>query len=236
MSVLLSQGHDQAWEQSMHIPPTQVGQRFQRLVARQAAMSRAQLCDQQAALLGPQGKFSMFSRQVTAQGRQAPGLTGTKEFEDFDRQQQVEKAADFVLGLHQRRTLGDNPFHDLSRQELCCMVFDELAACTLAERFAAWQALRHRDSLYFISLIATTRHTVERRLVFTGLLEHFDALLPIEQSIYPLGYRRAQQNHLDREEALYGRLELPKTVSELLEEHTPDWILKNFCMSKAAVD
>lgn len=46
-----------------------------------------------------------------------------------------------------------------------------------------------------------------------GLLEHFDALLPIEQSIYPVDYRLAQQRHTDQEEALYGRLELKKRES-----------------------
>ncbi|WP_240350677.1 hypothetical protein [Pseudomonas viridiflava] len=236
MSILLTQGDDRAWEQSMHLPLAEVGSVFQQLVTRQAATTRARLCDQQAALLGPQGKLSIFSRQVAAQGRQAPGLANMPEFDDAERQRQVEKAVDFALGFHQRRTLSANPFHDLSRSLLCCMVFDELAGYTLAERFAAYEALRQRDSQYFIKLIATTRHTVERRLVFTGLLEHYDALLPIEQNIYPAHYRRAQQKHLDREEAVYGRLELKKSVSELLEEHTPEWILTHLCTSTIDID
>ncbi|MBC3951127.1 hypothetical protein [Pseudomonas folii] len=236
MSVLLSREDDQAWGQSVRAPLVQVGQGFQQMVARQAALSRTELCDQQVALLGPQGKLSMFSRQVAAQGRQAPLLAGLPESSDFERLQQAEKAVDFVLGLHHRRTLTDNPFHDFSRQLLCCMVFDDLSVYTLAERFAASEALRQRDSLYFINLIATTRHTVERRLVFMGLLEHFDALLPIEQCIYPVDYRLAQQRHLEREEALYGRLELEKSVSELLEEHTPEWLLTNLCLSRITVD
>ncbi|MCI8209432.1 hypothetical protein AUC61_07785 [Pseudomonas sp. S25] len=236
MSVLLTQGDEHAWEQSMHVPLTDVVLGFQQLVARQVATTKARLCDQQAALLGPQGKLSIFSRQVATQGRQAPGLVNLPEFDDVERQQEVEKAVDFALGFHQRRTLSANPFHDLSRSLLCCMVFDDLADYTLAERFAAYEALRQRDSQYFIKLIATTRHTVERRLVFTGLLEHFDALLPIEQSIYPAHYRRAQQKHLEREEAVYGRLELKRTVSELLEEHTPEWILTHLCTSTSAID
>lgn len=231
MSVLLSREDGQAWGQSVGVPLAEMGLGFQQMVARQAALSRTELCNQQVALLGPQGKLSMFSRQVAAQGRQAPLLAELPEFGDFERLRQVEKAVDFVLGLHHRRTLTGNPFHDLSRQLLCCMVFDDQAAYTLAERFAASEALRQRDSLYFINLIATTRHTVERRLVFMGLLEHFDALLPIEQSIYPVDYRLAQQRHLDQEEALYGRLELKKSVSQLLEEHTPEWLLTNLCVS-----
>jgi hypothetical protein len=77
---------------------------------------------------------------------------------------------------------------------------------------------------------------VERRIVFRGLLEHFDGLLPIEQSIYPLNYRRAQQSHLDREEALYGKLELDKPIYALLEEHSPEWLLENLCPVQQPID
>lgn len=236
MGVMLSQGDDQAWGQSVLLPAAEVCQQFQQMIARQSALSRTQLCDQQAALLGPRGVFWKFSRQVAAQGRQAPALAKLPECVDVERQRQVEVAVDFVLGLHHRRSLGDNPFQDLSRPMLCCMVFDDLSEYTLAERYAACEALRQSDSLYFIKLIATTRHTVERRLVFTGLLEHFDALLPIEQSIYPLDYRRVQQKHLDGEQALYGRLELNKTMAELLKEHSPEWLLANLCMSNGSHD
>jgi hypothetical protein len=220
----------------VYLHDAEVGRLFQQLVARQAAFSRAQLCDQQAALLGPQGVLSKFSRQIATQGRRSPLLDDLPELESRQRQQQAEAAVAFVLGLHRRRGLIDNPFASLPRQLLCCMVFDEQASYTLAERFSASEAMRQRDSLYFINLIATTRDTVERRLVFLGLLEHFDALLPIEQSIYPLDYRRAQQKHLEREELLYGRLDLKKTVSELLEEHTPQWLVANLCTTPEMID
>lgn len=235
MSDLLNQGNIHACRQSVCLTDAETHQCFQRLAIRQAALSKAQLCEQQAALLGPRGVLSRFSRQVATQGRQAQMLTDLPELENHLREYEAAKAVDFVLGFHDRREPVENPLHGLSRQRLCCILFDDHAAYTLAERFAAGEALRQRDSLFFIKLIATTRHTVERRLVFIGLLEHFDALLPIERSIYPQDYRRAQQDHLECEERLYGRLELENTVSELLERQSPEWLLENLCPAISAV-
>lgn len=229
MSILLSQRDEQTCRSSVHLPEAEAHRRFQQLAARQAGFSRVQLCEQQSSLLGPQGVLSRCLKNIASQGRQAPELYDVSESNSTERQQQVEQAVDFVLGLQQRRALVDNPFHGQSRAALCCVVFDDEGLYTLAERFAASEAMRNRDSLYFSKLIATTRNTVERRLVFTGLLEHFDALMPIEQSIYPLYYRRAQHKHLLHEEALYGRLELSRTVTELLEEHSAEWLLANVC-------
>lgn len=234
MSTLLTQGDDQACGLSWYLCGDETGRRYQRLAGRQAILSRPQLCEQQAILLGPGGIFSKFSRQVADQGRQAPALNDLPELENPLREQQAQRAVDFMLGLHHRRKPAENPFHGLSRQALCVLVFDDFAPHTLAERFAACEAMRQVDSVYFARLIATTRHTVERRLVFTGLLEHFDALLPIEQSIYPLDYRRAQQSHLEQEEKLYGRLELDTRVSELLDKHGPQWLLDNLCIGDKA--
>jgi hypothetical protein len=208
---------------------------FARVAQRQAACSIDQLCARQAALLGPQGLLSVFSRQVAAQGRQAPALRDLLELNDPQRQRLAEQAVDFVLAHHNRRAAVDNPYQGLSRQLLCCMLFDDEVHYTLAERFAVSEALRQRDSHHFSRLIATTRDTVERRLVFTGLLEHFDSLLPIEQSIYPEGYRQAQQRHLDREEAVYGKLKLDRPVGQLLEEHSAQWLLDHLCPVTASI-
>ena len=207
---------------------------FERVAQRQAACSIDQLCTRQAALLGPQGLLSVFSRQVAAEGRQAPALRDLLHIEDPQRQRLAEQAVDFALARHHRRAAVDNPYLGLSRQLLCCMLFDDQVHYTLAERFAVSEALRQRDSHYFSTLIATTRHTVERRLVFTGLLEHFDSLLPIEQSIYPEGYRQAQQHHLDREEAVYGKLKLERPVGQLLEAHSAQWLLEHVCAFNTA--
>ena len=200
---------------------------LRKLVVRQAALSNTQLIDQQAQLLGPRGLLMNFGRQIARLGRQAPLLEDLLELEDGERMELAEHSVRFVLGQHERCTACDNPFSGNTRELLCCVVFDEDAPYTLAERYAASEALRQLDAQFFFRLIATTVNTVERRFVFQGLLEHFDRLLPIEQSIYPPDYRQVQQKHLEREEALYGKLELDKPVSKLLEEHSPEWLLEN---------
>ncbi|MCF5707330.1 hypothetical protein GIV19_08505 [Pseudomonas syringae] len=198
---------------------------FQELAARQSMLSRATLVQQQAALLGPSGPFAKLSRQVREQGRQAPVLKDLANLHDRTRKTFAEQAALFVLGALCRRPPSDNPFYKMPRERLCCVLFDDTSHYTLVERFAASDALKRSDSEYFAKLIATTQNTVERRIVFRGLLEHFDRLLPIEKSIYPLDYRCVQQAHLDHEEKLYGRLELDQPIGVIFETREPQWLL-----------
>jgi hypothetical protein len=234
MGVILKRSGDHSCPSFRHaafLPGADSRQLFNLLAAKQRALAKPQLCDLQAWLLGPQGSLEKFSRQVLRVGRKARGLDHSSAPGGARHRQLAEKSAHFVLALHRRYKLTTNPFSGMNRRLLCCVVFDDAAPYTLAERFAAAQALRQHDSEYFAQLIATTRHTVERRLVFIGLLEHFDALMPIEQSIYPLDYRTVQQGHLNREEAIYGPLQLDKPVMELLEEHSPKWLLENLCIS-----
>jgi hypothetical protein len=194
---------------------------FQRLVDEQAALSSDQLHGLHKQWLGPQGLFATFSAEVDRLGRQAPALEDQPRLDDPARQQAVERAVTFVLAQSNRRGAVDNPFNGRSRADLCCVVFDESGANTLVERYAAYAAMCQSHSDFFIKLIATTRGVVERRIVFKGLLEHFDRLLPVEKCIYPEGYRDVQQAHLDREEARYGPLLLSDNVLSLLETMSP---------------
>lgn len=195
------------------------------LAARQATLSKSELRDLQGSIAGPQGLFAAFSIQVAEQGRQAPDLQVLPGSRDSTRLMLAEKAVEFALGCHQRRAYSENPFAGLSRATLCCVVYDDLAPYNLAERYAASEELRICDGQFFTRLIATTYNTIERRVVFIGLLEHFDALLPVEQSIYPDGYREVQQRYLDREEKLYGKLNLDKPLSVIFAEQTPESLL-----------
>lgn len=195
------------------------------LAARQAALSKNELRDMQARIVGPSGLFAAFSVQVAEQGRQAPDLQTVPDSSDSKRLMLAEKAVEFALARHHRRAYAENPFAGLPRATLCCVVYDDSRPYNLAERYAANEALRSSDSQFFIKLIATTYNTVERRLVFQGLLEHFDALLPVEQSIYQDGYRDVQQRYLEHEEELYGTLNLGKPLSVIFTEQTPESLL-----------
>ncbi|MDO7929974.1 hypothetical protein Q6A51_24660 [Pseudomonas sp. KFB-139] len=233
MDVCFIQSEEQPHQSvrlALHASGIAVLMDFQHLAARQSALSMAQLSEQQANLLGPKGLFARFSQEIPQLGRQASVFEDLYEIKDRDHQLLVEKTVRFILGRYRRREVTQNPFTGMSREFLCCVVYDEAAPYTQAERYAAGEALRQRDSEYFAKLIATTRDTVERRIVFHGLLEHFDGLLPVEQSIYPLNYRAVQQSHLDHEEALYGNLDLTQPLSVIFETHTPEWLLENLCV------
>lgn len=199
---------------------------FQQLVDEQSQLSRDQLSELHKQWLGPHGVFATFSAEVERLGRQAPALDDLSSLGSAERTNEAERAVAFALAQSNRRRAVNNPFGSRPRQDLCCVVFNETGAYTLAERYAAYEAMRQSDSDFFIKLIATTRGVTERRIVFRGLLEHYDRLLPIEKSIYPEAYRDVQQTHLDREEGLYGPLILGDSLHNLLSRMTPLELLK----------
>jgi hypothetical protein len=198
---------------------------FQQLVDEQSQLSRDQLSELHKQWLGPHGVFATFSAEVERLGRQAPALDELCSLGSAERTNEAERAVAFALAQSNRRRAANNPFGSRSRQDLCCVVFNETGAYTLAERYAAYEAMRQSDSDFFIKLIATTRGVTERRVVFRGLLEHYDRLLPIEKSIYPEAYRDVQQTHLDREEGLYGPLILGDSLAAIFETVTPKELL-----------
>lgn len=199
---------------------------FQQLSDRQGAMSRDQLQAVHRQWFGPQGLFATFCAEIERLGRQAPALDDLTRLGSARRRQEAELAVAFALAQSHRRGAAHNPFHGRRREALCCVIFDESGAYTLVERYAAYEAMRQADSEFFIKLIATTRGVVERRIVFRGLLEHFDRLLPLEKSIYPGAYRDVQLAHLEREEGLYGPLKLEDSLVTLFETVSPMDLLK----------
>jgi len=190
--------------------------RFRSLVNRQNALSADCLSALHKQWLGPQGVFATLGAEIDRLGRQAPILEELLEFTDGARAEAAERAVTFALAQSNRCAAVVNPFSGFSREALCCVVFDDSGVYSLVERYAAYEAMRDSDSDFFIKLIATTRGVVERRIVFRGLLEHFDRLLPVEKNIYPQTYRETQQAHLDREEAMYGPLVLSDSLMVLL--------------------
>lgn len=199
---------------------------YQALAQQQQALPRAGLEARHASLIGPRGQFALLVQELETLGRQAPTLVDLVELGSRELRTRADKALSFVFGHQRLRPPAPNPYRGLSRERLCCMVYDEQAGFTLIERYAALVTLRQHDTHYFSRLIDTTRKTVERRLVFRGLLEHFDALLPIERCIYPASYREAQLRHLQQEEQIYGPLELGQPMAVLVARHSISTLLK----------
>lgn len=199
---------------------------FRKLSQRQARMSLQKLNELHNRLLGPKGIFVRLGRQLEQLGRQAPLLDDMAQLCGAERRTLADRAVCYALGYHNRRTVSWNPFRSASRERLCWMVYDKSAPFILVERYVALLALHQRDGMFFSRLIETTRGSVERRIMFYGLLEHHDALLPVERSVYPPTYRAAQQSHLDHEEMVYGPLNLGQPVLVLLESCGPKKLLR----------
>ncbi|MBD8491546.1 hypothetical protein IFR09_05920 [Pseudomonas syringae] len=192
-------------------------QAFRNVRQRQAKLAPAKLVALHDRLLGPKGIFVLLGRELEQLGRQAPLLEDVTALDSIERRTLAERAVVCALAYHNRRTATLNPYREASRERLCWMVYDKHAPFALVERYVALLALHQRDGVFFARLIETTRGCVERRILFSGLLEHHDALLPVERSVYPADYRAAQQRHLDHEESIYGPLDLDQPIWKLLE-------------------
>jgi len=199
---------------------------FHDLVHEQASLGSDSLVELHRMWLGPRGVFAALSAEIEHMGRQAPGLDDVQLLETPQRIEAAERAIAYALAKSNRRVATVNPLRGRSREALCCIAFDEYAGYTLVERYTAYEAIRESDSAFFIKLIATTRGVSERRIVFRGLLEHYDRLMPLEKCIFPLGYRAVQQAHLEREEAARGGWMFEDDVLTLLEKMTPLELLR----------
>lgn len=196
------------------------------LAGQQAMLSAEHLVQLHGCLLGPRGLFALLVRELEELGRLAPLLEDVAALANRELRTQADKALCFVMGHHRWRSVVPNPFRAMSRERLCCLVYDDSAGYTLIERYAALLTLRQLDSQFFTRLIDTTRKSVERRVVFHGLLEHYDTLLPVERCVYPEGYRAAQQQHLERELELYGDLTLSQPLSVMLARYSTATLMK----------
>lgn len=226
MAASLDQYKQLSGSSSCEVPEADCLLAFRKLSQRQARMSAQKLNELHDRLLGPKGIFVRLGRQLEQQGRQAPLLDDMAQLCGPERRTLADKAVCYALSYHNRRTVSWNPFRAASRERLCWMVYDKNAPFILVERYVALLALHQRDGIFFSRLIETTRGSVERRIMFCGLLEHHDALLPVERSVYPATYRAAQQSHLDQEESVYGPLNLDQSVLVLLETRGPKKLLK----------
>lgn len=222
----LPEQREQADRQTVMMSEADCRLAYEELARQQAMLSPGHLNQLYACLLGPRGLFALLVRELEELGRLAPLLEDVAALANRELRTQADKALCFVMGHHRWRNVSPNPFRAMSRERLCCLVYDDNAGYTLIERYAALLTLRQLDSQFFNRLIDTTRKSVERRIVFQGLLEHYDALLPVERCVYPDNYRAAQQEHLERELELYGDLTLSQPLSVMVTRYSTATLLK----------
>ena len=228
-----SEQTEQAGRQTVMMSEADCRIAYAALARQQAVLSAVHLTQLHDCLLGPRGLFALLVRELEELGRLAPLLEDVAALANRELRTQADKALCFVMGHHRWRNVSPNPFRAMSRERLCCLVYDDSAGYTLIERYAALLTLRQLDSQFFARLIDTTRKSVERRVVFQGLLEHYDALLPVERCVYPDNYRAAQQQYLERELELYGELTLTQPLSVMVARYSTPTLLKKLGVRQA---
>ena len=102
----------------------------------------------------------------------------------------------------------------MDRNVLSAIVYDDTNTYSDVERYAAYGELSKQDHMYVTQLSAKIQQSNDRREVYSGLLEYFDALPPVEKAAYPEGHRETMQNLLDKEIERWGPLTLLQLAAE----------------------
>jgi hypothetical protein len=100
-----------------------------------------------------------------------------------------------------------NPFAGVDRERLTSIIYDDSGTYTVSERYAACEEQQRQDYNSLSKLFAGVSNGGDNRLVYKGLLDYFDALSPIERSIYPDDYRDKLAHLLQAQEAQFGTLD-----------------------------
>jgi len=143
-----------------------------------------------------------------AQGQTA--LQGMPEGNDPDQSELAQRAAAYVASVRSSPTgqaQVPNPFAGVDRKQLTSIIYDDSGRYTISERYAAWSEQQRQDYNSLSKLFAGVTNGGDNRQVYKGLLDYFDALSPIERSVYPDDYRDKLVHLLEAQETQYGKLE-----------------------------
>lgn len=118
-----------------------------------------------------------------------------------------KKVADFIVSIHSSpKGNAANPYAGASREMLTSIMYDESGRYTASERYAATSEQQKQDFTYFSGLSASASITSDYREYYKGVLDYYDALSPVEASVYPKGYREQVEGYLKQQETLFGVL------------------------------
>ncbi|WP_145964328.1 hypothetical protein [Chromobacterium phragmitis] len=99
-----------------------------------------------------------------------------------------------------------NPFAGLSREELDAVASDDSGRYTVNERRAAYLEAYDKEQAWRRQVMAAGQAereaTGSRRHFYEEILNHYQALPPLEQSLYPASYSQKLQAHIQREPAV----------------------------------
>lgn len=185
---------------------------------RQATMSSSELSRLYAK---KQSDFSRFSQVISGRNYNEKDLL--PETDDPARLAVAQQALNFAVGLsYPPPNNQPNPFAGMARNDLSAIAFDDTDAYSEVERYAAYVELRKQDQEYFSTLFAKAQHSNDRREVYKGILEHFDALPPVEKAAYPESYRETVQSLFDKQVERWGPLAMLLLADNEAEDTAPD--------------
>ena len=99
-----------------------------------------------------------------------------------------------------------NPFAGLNRDELDAVASDDSGRYTVNERRAAYLEAYDMEQAWRRQVMAAGQAereaTGSRRHFYEEILNHYQALPPLEQSLYPASYSQKLQAHIQREPAI----------------------------------
>lgn len=147
----------------------------------------------------PSSFLFSLPKGINASGRDATILAERPLDSSPERIAQANKVADFVFTAHTTFNRSNNPYQNLSRDELCAIVYDETGNHTSAERYAAFICREDKD-FAVLSENGKGIYINDKTPFYQGLLDFFDALSPVERSQYPDDYRERYVGYLQNAE------------------------------------
>jgi hypothetical protein len=136
-----------------------------------------------------------FVEQMNSQGKTSALLMQKPLDTSPERLVQAERAASFLFASYTTRDDTGNPYDTLSRDELCAILYDETGEHTPAERYLASRTQQRKDFEF------STINTSSQGTSYRALITFYDALSPVERSIYPEGNREQLVSFLEQAEA-----------------------------------
>lgn len=184
-----------------------------------AAERQASMTPSQLNRLYTKGQNDVYEFGVMISSRNYNEKDLLPKTDDPERLSVAQQSIDFAIGLSYLPPKNvSNPFAGMARNDLSAMVYDDTNTNTNtyseAERYAAYVELSKQDYEHFSKLFAKTEHNNDRRELYAGILEYFDALPPVEKAAYPEGHRDTMQGLLDKEVERWGPLALLQLAAE----------------------
>ena len=180
-----------------------------------AAERQASMTPSQLNRLYTKGQNDVYEFGVMISSRNYNEKDLLPKTDDPERLSVAQQSIDFAIGLSYLPPKNvSNPFAGMARNDLSAMVYDDTNTYSEAERYAAYVELSKQDYEHFSKLFAKTEHNNDRRELYAGILEYFDALPPVEKAAYPEGHRDTMQGLLDKEVERWGPLALLQLAAE----------------------